>query len=104
MTMTTNQTVRRRRDEVRAGDVIQSSHGYRLLVSTVRNLAQAECENPSIYIGGYLHGVASDDPRMFRSEVYPANVSVAVEVRRESGSLAAACPKCEWDNGGTVAA
>jgi hypothetical protein len=69
-------TIERRRDEVRIGDVIRSSHGYRLLITRVWDGAENRTDERHVELGGRLH-VAPEG--IYRNERYPAKGLVTVE-------------------------
>lgn len=69
-------TVLVRREQVVAGMVVHSSHGYRLLVTQVDDSALRRHADRHIRITGHLH---ADPKRELRHERYPASSFVLVE-------------------------
>lgn len=65
-----------RRDTVRPGDLVESSHGYRLFITRVRVSALPE---GSTYLWGNLHGPGGSE----RSELYPSDIPIALVERGE---------------------
>lgn len=74
--MSTTTTIKIRRDEVRPGDVLHSSHGYRLLVTEVRDTAINRVDDRHVEIVGHLHADPQGD---LRNERYPAGSLVEVD-------------------------
>lgn len=76
-------TVELRRDMVRPGMVIQSSHGYRLRVTEMLDTAEVRTDDRHVQISGILHNQDVSqlpDPRIAcRGERYPAGSKVTVE-------------------------
>lgn len=71
------ETTRMRRDAIRPGMVIRSSHGYRLLVSAVDDSAPSRVDARHVGITGFLHA----NPRNATcSERYPASSLIEVEL------------------------
>lgn len=74
--MTSRETTRIRRDTVRPGMVVKSSHGYRLLVTEVWDGAEVRTDDRHVQITGHLH---ADPANVTRSERYPAGSLIEVE-------------------------
>lgn len=74
---TTALTTPIRRDQVRPGMIVHSSHGYRLLVSLVRDNAKNRTDARHVEIVGHLH---ANPERATRNEIYPAGSTIEVEV------------------------
>jgi hypothetical protein len=70
-------TVLVRREEVKPGMVVHSSHGYRLLVTQVIDAAVQRIPERHVEIKGHLHG---DPACEIRNERYPAHSLIDVEV------------------------
>lgn len=58
-----------RRDTVRVGDVVRSSHGYLLLITAIDDSATVRSDERVIGFAGHLH---ADPERGIRTERYPA--------------------------------
>lgn len=69
-------TVETRRDQVEVGQVIQSSHGYRVLIAAVLDNATVRTDERSVDLRGYLHASLHAP---FRNEIYPVTSLVKVE-------------------------
>jgi hypothetical protein len=69
-------TVPVRRDRVRPGVVVQSSHGYRLLITEVRDTAQLRTDDRTVELRGHLH---VDLANTVTNERYPAGSTIPVE-------------------------
>jgi hypothetical protein len=74
-----NATTLLRRDEVKPGMVIHSSHGYRLLIEKVEDTAKTRTDERIVGFVGRLHG---DPEGLYRCERYSAGSRVPVEVER----------------------
>lgn len=91
-----------RRDELEPGMVFMSSHGYRLLISKVRDNATSRVQDRGVEVVGHLH--ASLDAST-RTEIYPACSIVYVEqpelcsrCKRLPREFDALCEPC-WEIG-----
>jgi hypothetical protein len=74
----TTEYPRVRRDQIRVGDIIASSHGYNVLVTEVWDGAANRADDRTVAITGYLHA----NPELpQRVERYPA-CSTVQRVRR----------------------
>jgi hypothetical protein len=82
--MREKRTTHKRRDEVHPGDVIRSSHGYRLLITEVDDSAEDRTDERHIGFTGHLH---ADETRPLRTERYPAGSMVEVEVEDSINTL-----------------
>lgn len=66
-----------RRDEAKPGMIFQSSHGYRLLITEVRDNAGNRVDDRGVEIVGHLH---ANRENATRTECYPANSKIRVEI------------------------
>lgn len=81
-----------RRDQLQPGNVFRSSHGYRLLVTEVIDIApRQDRDDRIVQVNGHLH---ADPTNVIRTERYPANSTVEVERPDASYQVYAV-----WDNG-----
>ena len=69
----------KRRDEVRPGDIIHSSHGYRLLITEVDDSAVVRTDDRHVGFKGWLH---AREGGHIRTERYPAGSLIEVEERK----------------------
>jgi hypothetical protein len=69
-------TVPTRRDKVHPGQIIQSSHGYRLLITDVIDTAVNRTDDRHVELRGHLHGQLGT---AIRNERYPAGSLIPVE-------------------------
>lgn len=67
-----------RRDHVKPGMVVKSSHGYRLLVTEVWDAAETRTDDRHVQITGHLH---ADPQAPIRRERYPAGSLIDVICR-----------------------
>jgi hypothetical protein len=70
-------TVQARRDQVQVGQVIQSSHGYRLLIARVGDDAPVRTDERSVDLRGYLHAKLTAP---MANEISPVTSLVTVEM------------------------
>lgn len=73
---TENPTVPVRRDEVKPGMIVHSSHGYRLLITKVRDDAKVRTDDRHVELVGHLH---ANPECALRNEIYPAGSTIPVE-------------------------
>lgn len=69
--------VMKRREFVRPGDIVRSSHGYRLLITEVLDNAVDRSEDRHVEIRGHLH---ANPDAVIRNEIYPAKSLIPVEI------------------------
>lgn len=69
------QLARIRRDYIKPGDVVRSSHGYDLLITEVWDGATNRAEDRTVCLTGHLH---ANPARPLRCERYPANSLIEV--------------------------
>jgi hypothetical protein len=63
-------------DQARKGDMFQSSHGYKLLITEVVDTAMSRADDRRVEIKGHLH---ADPTKPIYNERYPANSRIEVE-------------------------